>query len=211
MRGAIFDVDGTLLDSMGVWWDVLIDFFKENGQTLKDEDALKYYDMTLDESIPLMKRTLGITDVTDAEISDKLKYMAGVAYAKTIPIKEGADKYIRKLHNSGVKIALATSGYEELCKRAFTRLGIWDCIDACAFSSEVGVDKSHPDVYILAAKRLGLKPEECTVFEDIKKGIEGAKSGGFRTCAIFDATNEAETEELKKAADRYIISWSELL
>ncbi len=210
MRGAIFDVDGTLLDSMTVWWDVLIDFFKECGQTLSDSEALEYYDMTLEASIPLMKRRLGI-DMSPAEISERLKYMAGIAYAETIPLKDGAGEYLRNLKNGGIKIAVATSGFKELCRKAFARLGVLDCIDAYAFSEEVGVDKSHPDVYLLAAKRIGIPPEECVVYEDIRKGIEGAKKGGFKTCAIFDPTNIDETEILKKTADRYITCWHELL
>ena len=108
------------------------------------------------------------------------------------------------MHNSGIKIAIATSGYEELCKTAFTRLGVWNYIDACAFSSEVGVNKSNPDVYLLAAKRIGIPPEECTVFEDITTGIGGAKKGGFSTCAIFDETNADETDALKQLSDHYI-------
>lgn len=210
MRGAIFDVDGTLLNSMNVWWDVLIDFFHEHGGELSDEDAASYYDMTLGESIPLMAEKLQLTESFE-EISDKLKRMAGAAYAETIPLKDGADKYLKKLHDSGVKTAIATSGYKELCKAAFTRLGIWDYIDALAFSSEVGVDKSHPDVYLLAAERIGIAPEECTVYEDILKGIGGAKKGGFMTCAVYDDTNASETDALKQLSDHYITGWTELL
>ena len=82
---------------------------------------------------------------------------------------------------------------------------------ACAFSSEVGVNKSNPDVYLLAAKRIGIPPEECTVFEDITTGIGGAKKGGFSTCAIFDETNADETDALKQLSDHYITGWEELL
>ena len=137
--------------------------------------------------------------------------MASLQYENTLPLKEGADEYLKKLHYSGVKIAIATSGYEELCKKAFTRLGVWQYIDACAFSSEVGVNKSNPDVYLLAAKRIGIPPKECMVFEDITTGIGGAKKGGFETCAIYDATNADETDALKQLSDHYITGWKDLL
>ena len=75
---------------------------------------------------------------------------------------------------------------------------VWEYDDGGAFSSEVGVNKSNPDVYLLAAKRIGIPPEECTVFEDITTGIGGAKKGGFSTCAIFDETNADETDALKQ-------------
>lgn len=210
MRGAIFDVDGTLLDSMTVWWDVLIDFYRQHGVELTDEEAFEFKELTLKESIPMIIDTLGL-DESFEEVSDTFQQMATLQYENTLPLKEGADEYLKQLHDSGVKIAIATSGYEDLCKKAFTRLGVWQYIDACAFSSEVGVNKSNPDVYLLAAKRIGVPPEECTVFEDITTGIGGAKKGGFETCAIYDATNADETDALKQLSDHYITGWKDLL
>ena len=210
MRGAIFDVDGTLLDSMTVWWDVLIDFYEQHGVTLTDEEAFEFKELTLKESIPMIIDTLGLDESLE-EVSDTFQKMASLQYENTLPLKEGADEYLKKLHDSGVKIAIATSGYEELCKKAFTRLGVWQYIDACAFSSEVGVNKSNPDVYLLAAKRIGIPPKECMVFEDITTGIGGAKKGGFETCAIYDATNADETDALKQLSDDYITGWKDLL
>ncbi len=210
MRGAIFDVDGTLLDSMNVWWDVLTDFFRIHGHELSDEDAARYKELTFEESIPMISDILGLK-MSCTEISDELKKMAFKQYENTLPLKKDADKYLKKLHDAGIKTAIATSGYEDLCKTAFLRLGVWQYIDACAFSSEVGVNKSNPDVYLLAAKRIGIPPEECIVFEDISTGIRGAKKGGFITCAVYDETSAEETDILKQIADRYITEWTELL
>ena len=210
MRGAIFDVDGTRLDSRTVWWDVLRDFYEQHGVTLTDEEAFEFKELTLKESIPMIIDTLDLDESLE-EVSDTFQKMASLQYENTLPLKEGADEYLKKLHDSGVKIAIATSGYEELCKKAFTRLGVWQYIDACAFSSEVGVNKSNPDVYLLAAKRIGIPPKECMVFEDITTGIGGAKKGGFETCAIYDATNADETDALKQLSDHYITGWKDLL
>lgn len=210
MRGAIFDVDGTLLDSMSVWWDVIADFYRRHGIELSDEKAADYKELTLEESLPMIIKTIGL-DMTFEELLDNFKQIVSLQYENILPLKADAEKYLKKLHDEGVQIAIATSGYEELCKKAFTRLNVWQYIDACAFSSEVGVNKSNPDVYLLAAKRLGLPPEECTVFEDISSGIRGAKKGGFTTCAIYDKTNADETVLLKQLADRYITGWKELL
>lgn len=210
MFGAIFDVDGTLIDSMSMWFDLVIDFYREHDRELSAEEAAEYGDVTLEESIPVIIEQLNL-DTTVEELLNVFKKRAVRQYEEALPLKDGAAEYMKKLHDEGVKIAIATSGYEELCKTAFTRLGVWQYIDACAFSSEVGVNKSNPDVYLLAAKRLGAKPEECTVYEDIVKGITGAKKGGFKTCAIYDDSNAEDTAELKSLADKYITGWRDLL
>lgn len=210
MRGAIFDVDGTLLDSMQVWWDVLIDFFAVHGRKLTDEEAMEYKEITLEESIPMICRELCL-DMSYDEMEEDLKRMAAKQYESVIPLKDGAAEYLKQLKNEGVKIAVATSGYEELFKKAFARLGVWEYIDAYALSAEVGVNKSNPDVYLLAAKRIGVPPSECTVFEDILTGISGAKKGGFKTCAVYDESSADAAEDLKKQADFYITGWRELL
>ena len=88
---------------------------------------------------------------------------------------------------------------------------MWEYIDACAFSTEVMKNKSHPDVYLLAAERIGVAPHDCTVFEDITIGIGGAKKGGFYTVAVADKSNTAEQDELKQVADRFITDFTELL
>lgn len=208
MRGVIFDVDGTLLNSMDVWWKLINNFFKERGADLSDEEARNIKEMTLDESLPMIIDRLKL-NISANELLEEFKKRMFTEYAENIPLKTGADEYIRSLHKKGVKIALATSGYEAFCKTAFTRLGIWQYIDACAFSAEVGVNKSNPDVYLLASKRIGIPPEECIVFEDIVSGISGAKKGGFKTCAVYDDTNADETDRLKSLADFYITNWHE--
>ncbi len=210
MKGAIFDVDGTLLNSMGAWWDVIIKFFENNGLELTDEKAAGYKEMRLEDSVPSIIAEYGL-EMTVDEVIGEFQRMMVKEYEENIPLKEGAAKYLKKLHDGGVKIAIATSGYEELCKSAFTRLGVWQYIDAKAYSHEVGVDKSNPDIYLLAAERLGVKPCDCVVFEDIVLGIGGAKKGGFKTCAIKDLTNIDETETLKKIADNYIEDFTKLL
>ena len=73
------------------------------------------------------------------------------------------------------------------------------------------MNKSKPDVYLLAAKRIGVEPGECMVFEDIVQGINTAKNAGFMTCAVYDESNRDETDRLKQLSDRYITGWSELL
>lgn len=210
MKGAIFDVDGTILDSMGVWGKVTESFFSKHGYVLTPEKALTYKEMTLDESLPQINEELGL-GMTFEEIYEDFRQMVNVEYETNITLKADVDKYLKHLHEDGVKIAVATSGYEGMCKTTFKRLGILEYIDEYAFSAEVGVNKSKPDVYLLAAKRIGVEPGECMVFEDIVQGINTAKNAGFMTCAVYDESNRDETDRLKQLSDRYITGWSELL
>ena len=209
-QAAIFDMDGTLLESMGVWKDITTQFLNRRSIELTDADVRKFRDMTLEESLPLIVKMHNLTDTVE-DVFAEFSALAADAYMNSIPMKPFAKEYIEKLHAAGVKIAIATSGYDKLCRGALTRLGVMDKIDAVALSSEVGVNKSNPDVYLLAARRLGAEPKDCMVFEDILIGIQGAKKAGMQTTAVADFSNADEWEQLKNAADRSIESWKELL
>ena len=210
MKGAIFDVDGTILDSMGTWVDIDTAFFAAHNITITPEQSAQYQDMTFEESLSRMQRDY-LPDMSEAEMRCELMQMAADAYANTIPAKPGVCEFMHKLHNDGIKIAIATSGFKELCQSAFKRLGIFDIIDTYAFSSEVGCNKSNPDIYLLAAERLGLDPSECTVYEDIITGITSAGAAGFGTVAIYDKTSAHDKDRLLRHSDRYITGWDELL
>lgn len=210
MRGAIFDVDGTLLDSMGCWDDACRIFLRKRNIELSDEQAEKLREMRLEHSIPMIIEKYGLS-ITVEEAIDELKTIVAQEYLTSVRLKPYADEYLRKLKSDGVKIAVATSGYKELCQGAFKRLGIIELIDEYAFSSEVSCGKDHPDVYLLAAEKIGIAPSECMVFEDIVSGIQSSKAAGFMTCAIYDFSNEVDTDVLKQYADHYITGWKALL
>lgn len=209
-KGAIFDVDGTLLDTMSVWHGFTRDFLKKRGFELSVDDALIYKDMILAESLPLIKDKFSLPD-TEEEMFEEFKQMGEYAYKNTVSLKPYADEYLKMLHDEGIKIAVATSGYPELCYSAFKRLGIYNYIDGYAFSNEVGVNKGRPDVYLLAAERIGVDPHDCMVYEDLLLGLSGAKKGGFMTTAVYDETNADDTLALKQLCDHYITGWEQLL
>lgn len=209
MKAAIFDMDGTLLDSMHVWDKITSEFFKKYNLTYTSELLEQFQEMTLQESCMLIKERFALSQSAD-EINSELNRMAADEYINRIPLKPYAKEYVTQLHKSGIKLAIATSGYYDLCRAALSRTGIWDMFDAVALSSEVGVNKANPDVYLLAAERLGVKPEECTVFEDILTGTLGAKKAGMKVIAIYDESSENVSEQIRAAADGYIMSWSEI-
>lgn len=210
MKGAIFDVDGTILDSMTMWVNITNAFFVEHGIDITPEQTLAYQCMSFEESLVKIHDQY-LPQMSVKEMFDEFSRRADEAFINDVQPKSGVCQYIKNLHNDGVKIAVATSGFPHLCKAAFKRTGILEYIDQFAFSSEVGCSKSNPDIYLLAAKRLGLKPEECTVYEDIITGVMSAKKAGFKVIAIKDATNMHDRDRLIQCSDRYITGWEELL
>lgn len=209
-KGAIFDMDGTILESMGVWQEITTRFLTNRSLPIIEEDMEAYKDMTLDESMRYIKNKYNLKESPE-ELNREFNGLVANAYIYEIDAKPGVVEYIKKLKKQGVRIAIATSGYRELCEAAMKRLRMSDLIDAYALSSEVGVNKSNPDVYLLAAERIGVNPKECMVFEDIVLGIEGAKKAGMQTTAVYDEYNAQDTENLKNISDYYIRSWNELL
>lgn len=210
MQGAIFDVDGTILDSMGTWCSVTGSFFSDMGVKPSDEDAQNFQKMSFEESLPLIQRKY-LPHISYEDMFKSFVERISYEYINNIPAKDGVCEYMYKLHNDGVKIAVATSGFKELCFAALKRIGVFDIIDSFTFSSETGKGKTSPDVYLLAAERIGISPHECMVFEDILPGIISAKSAGFMTTAIADVANVHDTERLIQHSDHYITGWKELL
>lgn len=210
MKGAIFDIDGTILDSMDIWVKITYDFFREHNVDVLADDVLAYQQKSFEESLVGIHNDY-LPDMSVEDMFKEFSHRAQLEYENNIPAKDGVLEYIRLLHKSGVKLAAATSGFPELAYAALKRLGIYDLFSAFAFSSEVGCSKSQPDIYLLAAKRLNLEPCDCTVYEDIISGIKSAKSAGFHTVAIEDTTNAADKEGLIQYSDRYITGWKELL
>ena len=208
---ALFDIDGTILDSMGNWdwiFNTVIKMYNINDLT--EEEIELYKSISVMSSPPIIKKNHNLKESAE-EILNEVVKLAKIEYEYNIEAKPFCIDYLEKLYNEGIKIGIVTSGLPELFELSFKRLGIDKYISAVAYSDEVGVDKSNPDVYLLAAERLNVNFSDCMVYEDIKKGIIGAKKANMQTTAVFDKWNEYEKEELKALADIYIDSWEELL
>ena len=137
--------------------------------------------------------------------------MALFEYANNIKAKPYASEYLHKLKKSGAKIALATASHKELYTAVLKSNGMLDCFDCFVTTDEAERGKGFPDVYLLAAERLGYDPDECIVFEDIIEGIRGARLGGFVTAAVINSFFPEDNELMKKEADLFITDFSELL
>lgn len=209
LRGAIFDIDGTLLDSMSVWRALGENYLAARG--IKAEEGLGdiLYPMSLEEGAQYLKKRYCPGDGTEKIISDILK-MTEDFYKKEVRLKPGVKEYLKFLKDGGVRIAAATSNNRYLAEKAFERLGISEFFEKIVTCSELSTSKSEPFIYSEAAKILGTNFAETAVFEDSPTGIKSAKSVGFFTVAAEDFSNADQKDELMKTADLYIIDFTDL-
>ncbi len=207
---AIFDLDGTLLDSLGVWTDIDREFLKKRGIAVPNDyqDAIKC--MSMREAADYTAARFMLKESADELIAEWLD-MAQTAYATTVGLKPFAKEYLEALHKMGVRLAVATSSARELFVPALKRNGIWELFSATVTTAEVGRGKEFPDVYLKAADLLGARPEDCAVFEDVPAAVRTARKAGFYTVAVQDNYSLHEEAELRALANEYLSSFGELL
>lgn len=208
IKGMIFDMDGTLIDSMEGCIKIASDVLKSFG--ISDFSLTEAADgMSMEDILCALASKNSLSASID-EVEKSMEAELIKAYQTDFPLKAGAAEYLRYLHENKFKTAIATANYKSIAKAAAKRLGIDDFIDFYVEIGDVKAGKDKPDIYIYAAGLMKVLPFECCVCEDILTGIRSANSGGFKTLAIFDKSNEKHTGELKAEADYYIKDWREL-
>ena len=209
-KGAIFDLDGTLFDSMGIWKEVDIAFFRNHGMRMPSDYQDKIKDMHFRTMAIYTKERFKMRSSIES-IMDEWCELCYDKYANEVPLKAGVREFLDLLKENGIKIAFATANTTQLSEVCLKNNEIFDYFDTGAYLHETLTDKSDPDVYLLASERLGLSPSECIVFEDLLAGINGAVKGGFAVCGVYDKHSRKDTRYIKQIADYYINSFEELL
>ena len=210
IKAAIFDLDGTLVDSMWVWEQIDIDFLKSKGYTppkdLKDDIT----HLTFNQTAEYFKNRFNLSDSID-EITDTWHNMAYSFYSSKVKLKPGVISFLNKLKSLDIKIGLATSNSIPLLEATLKNNGIYHLFDAITVTEEVKKSKENPDVYLLCANKLNVPPENCIVFDDIIAAVKGAKLAGMKVIGVYDKASEDQEELLSKACDKYIYDYNELV
>ena len=210
LTGFIFDLDGTLLDSLWVWSEVDEVFLSRRGLPILPDYAQSIAHLGFADAARYTIDRFGL-DETPEQLMQEWYDLARAAYRDRVPLKPHAEEFLRKLCAQGVHTSAATSSEPELVLPCLDRLGITGLFDNITTIHEVNCDKSSPDIYLLAAERMDIAPTQCAVFEDILRGIQSAKSAGFYTVAVEEPASALDQIEIEHTADRYIRSFAELL
>ena len=208
--GAIFDLDGTILDSSDVWTKVDEEFLSKRGIPMTEEYAceIKKHNFESGAVYTVNRYNLG-EDPKD--IANEWYDMAIKAYRDDILLKPGAYNFLKKIYDKNIKMAVATSSDEILYKECLKRNGVYDFFDTFVQTKEVKRGKEFPDVYMEAANRLNKDISDCIVFEDLYIAIKAAKSVGFRTVGIFDKGNLSDMDRIKECSDYFIDDYNVVL
>lgn len=207
--GVIFDMDGTIIDSMGVWRQVDEDFLRKRNISLPKGLQRTIEGMSFDDTAVYFKRSFSLPEEID-DIQSEWLGMAKHFYENTIPLKPGAYRFIYKLRNEGKRIGLATSNSIELAEPVLKRTGLFGFFDSIVTGCEVGRDKNFPDIFLLSARKLDVKPSRCAVFEDSLSGIIGASKAGMKVVAVYDKHSVLKKDELPRTVEKYITSFEEI-
>ena len=209
IQAVIFDIDGTLVDSMGVWHEIDVEYFQVIGVPMPPTIQKDIEGMSFSETAVYFKETFGIPDSLD-EIKNTWNEMAFYKYTHEVPLKPGVYDFLKRLKEKGIRTGIATSNSKELAEAVVQSLHISGYMDEIHTSCEVAKGKPAPDIYLLVAECLEVKPEECLVFEDIPEGILAGVRAGMKTCAVEDDFSISMTEEKKELADYYITHYDEV-
>lgn len=206
----IFDLDGTLLDSMWVWTAIDDEYMKKYSLTAPEDFHEGMEGKSYTEVAQYFKDIFPTLSLTREEIMEEWTQMAHEKYVTQVPLKRGAREFLHRIRKSGIKTGIATSNTKKLVMDTLGALGIDALFDSVRTSCEAASGKPSPDVYLLVADDLGVEPGRCLVFEDVPMGILAGKNAGMTVCAVKDDFSEVQREKKRELADYYIDNYDEI-
>lgn len=203
IRGVIFDVDGTLLDSMPIWGDAAARYLQRLGVASEPGLAELLYPMSFEEGAVYLREHYHLTQTVE-EIQRGVMAVIEHFYRYEAPLKPGALTLLERLQAAGIPMVLATSGIRELAGAALERVGAAKYFSAMLTCDQLGTNKRDPLIYLRAAALMGAAPGEVAVFEDALHALRTAGGAGFLTAAVYDPSSDGDAAEIKALCRWYL-------
>lgn len=208
-KGVIFDLDGTLVDSMWMWNKIDKIYLKQFGITAPIDFQAQIEGMSFSETAHFFKQKFAIPDSIE-KIKADWNNMARETYQNEVPLKEGVLPFLEFCKKNRIAMGIATSNSRELVDNILQIHQIASYFQCVTTSCDVGKGKPFPDVYLQAAKGIDVEPKDCLVFEDIVPGIMAGINAGMTVCAVEDEYSKHTREKKKQLAHYYINDFQEV-
>lgn len=202
-RYAIFDMDGTLVDSMPYWRNILPEYLN---MPISEEYKEKIAAMNITDSIALTIQKFNLRK-NPQTIFDEISELMYNHYVSDVPLKAGVAEYLKKLQANNVRMCVASASPPALVKAVMEHHDIIDCFDFLCSTEDGFPDKNHPDIYLYCAEKFKSAPPETAVFEDSFSAIKTAKKANFKVVAVYDDTQKKYWDEIIKHADKIKMSF----
>ena len=202
-EAAIFDLDGTLLDSMWVWYAVDREFFRLRGLEVPEDYAKELQSLTFRETAEYTIARFGLHESPEA-LMEQWNEMSFRQYRDHVRLKPGARKYLESLRASGVKLGVASNLTTHVARAVLESNGVLDWFAALTSADEVPRGKSFPDIWLLAARKLGVEPRLCVAYDDVAKSLPGMRAAGMTACAVREPDMPQDFDGMKREFDCWI-------
>lgn len=202
----IFDLDGSLVDSMWIWRDIDIEYLGRFGISLPENLQSEIEGKSFSETAHFFKEHFQLPVSIEA-IKEDWNRMAWDKYSHQVPLKEGVNEFLELCRSKNIKLGIATSNSRELVENVASVHGLEDYFSCILTGCDVEKGKPAPDIYLAVAKQLQVKPARCLVFEDVIPGIQAGKAAGMKVCAVADEYSAHQLQEKKALADYFIESF----
>jgi len=206
IKCAIFDLDGTLVDSMEYWTILPIEYAKRNNLKIDKNLPERFLAMSITESALYFRNHLGLLKPVET-ITKELNDIMEVYYMNNVEIKAGISRLLEEFDARGIKMAVASATDKYLIIEILQKLNILKYFPFILTSSEVGSSKKNPKIYLDCAAHFNIEPKETIVFEDLPYGLKSSKNVGFITVGIYDEPSKKLQKEIKKYSDYYFLSF----
>lgn len=202
-EAVIFDLDGSLVDSMWMWKAIDIEYLKNFGIEPPADLQKQIGGRSFFETAVFFKDKFGLEDSIE-KIGDDWNRMAWDKYTNEVPLKEGVAEFLSACEDRGIKLGIASSNSTELIEQVLFSHNIRKRFSSIKSGTEIQKGKPAPDVYLAVADELQVSPEKCLVFEDLVDGIKAGKNAGMTVVAVSDDYSRHSDDVKRSLADYYI-------